>query len=59
VRAGLGLAALPRCVGDPDPGLVRLGGPVAEMTSALWLLTHPDLRHVARVRAVREWSCRM
>jgi hypothetical protein len=32
------------------PPLVRLGDPVA--TAEAWLLVHPDLQRVARVRAV-------
>jgi DNA-binding transcriptional LysR family regulator len=51
-RAGIGLALLPCYVGDADPGLTRVGAPIAELESALWLLTHPDLRRVARIRAV-------
>ncbi|WP_394841389.1 LysR family transcriptional regulator [Pendulispora brunnea] len=51
-RAGLGLAALPCYMGDADPRLERVLPPVAEMASTLWLLTHPDLRRTARVRAV-------
>lgn len=50
-RAGLGLAALPCYMGDTDPVLRRLGSPVPEFGSGLWLLTHPDLRRVARIRA--------
>jgi DNA-binding transcriptional LysR family regulator len=53
-RAGLGLAALPCFLGDVDPNLVRVGDPVPELAGALWLLTHEDLRHVARVRAVMD-----
>lgn len=50
-RAGIGVAPLPCYLADPDPALVRVAAPLAEMASALWLLTHPDLRRVARVRA--------
>ena len=49
---GLGVAALPCCLADRWPRLRRLSAPMEEMTSALWLLTHPDLRGVARVRAL-------
>lgn len=49
--AGIGLAVLPCFIGGVTPGLVRLSGPVPDMDSALWLLTHPDLRTTARVRA--------
>ncbi len=50
-RAGLGVAPLPCYLGDADPTLSRLGPAIPEMASALWLLTHPDLRRVARIRA--------
>lgn len=50
--AGLGLAILPCYVGDTEPQLVRVGDPLGELAAELWLLTHPDLRRVARIRAV-------
>ncbi|WP_207482873.1 LysR family transcriptional regulator [Arenibaculum pallidiluteum] len=51
VRAGLGRAALPCFLADPDPGLRRIGHTIPELETGLWLLTHPDLRKVARIRA--------
>lgn len=48
---GLGVAALPCCLADRDRRLRRLRPPMPEMAAALWLLTHPDLRRVARIRA--------
>jgi len=51
VRAGSGLAVLPCYLGDADPDLQRVGEPVADLAIDLWLLTHPDLREAARVRA--------
>jgi DNA-binding transcriptional LysR family regulator len=50
-RAGLGLAVLPTFLGDAEPDLVRLLPPQAELVTDLWLLTHPDLRRTARIRA--------
>jgi DNA-binding transcriptional LysR family regulator len=50
VEAGLGIGHLPCFIGDAQPGLVRLAPPVPEFAADLWLLTHPDLRHSARVR---------
>ncbi|MCW2239712.1 LysR family transcriptional regulator [Azospirillum canadense] len=50
VRAGLGLAMLPCFLADLDPALRRVGPLMPEMETGLWLLTHPDLRKVARVR---------
>ena len=50
-RAGMGVAPLPCYLADPDLTLRRVHPPLLEMESALWLLTHPDLRRVARIRA--------
>ena len=46
---------LPCFTGDPAPDLVRLGDPIEEAGSALWLLVHPDLRNTARVRALVDY----
>lgn len=54
-RAGLGLAALPCYLGDTSPDLVRVHPPVPEMETALWVLTHEDLRHTPRVRAFTDF----
>jgi hypothetical protein len=32
--------------------------PLADMEVSLWLLTHPDLRRVARIRAVLDFLAR-
>ncbi len=50
-RDGLGRAVLPCYLADPDPSLIRVGDPISELATDLWLLTHPDLRRVGRVRA--------
>ncbi|MDX1562603.1 MAG: LysR family transcriptional regulator [Gammaproteobacteria bacterium] len=54
-RSGLGIAPLPCFVGDSDDALVRMSGPVAELATPLWLLTHPDLRRTGRVHAFMEF----
>lgn len=51
VRAGVGLAVLPCYLGDPDPGLVRVGGVLEEVAADQWLLVHRDLRALPRIRA--------
>lgn len=56
--AGAGVAALPCYLGDRDKALVRIHAPLPEMSAGLWLLTHPDLRRVARVRAVLDIMAR-
>jgi DNA-binding transcriptional LysR family regulator len=50
-RAGVGVAPLPCYLGDRDPALVRVHGPVTAMAAAMWVLIHPDLRRVVRIRA--------
>ncbi len=50
-RAGMGVAPLPCYLADPNPSLRRVHPPLPDMESTLWLLTHPDLRQVVRIRA--------
>ena len=52
---GVGIALLPCFVGTAVPGLARLGPPLPELEGELWLLTHPDLRNTARVRAFLDY----
>jgi DNA-binding transcriptional LysR family regulator len=54
-QAGLGLAALPCYLGDTTPDLVCVHRPIPEMETALWILTHADLRHTARIRAFNDF----
>ncbi|MBZ5486251.1 LysR family transcriptional regulator [Halomonas aquamarina] len=50
-RQGAGITVLPCYMGDADDILQKISPPIDALTTQLWLLTHPDLRHVARVRA--------
>lgn len=50
--AGLGVAAMPRFLGDADPGLRRVETSSPAPGRDLWLLVHPDLRRSPRVRAI-------
>ena len=54
--AGIGLALLPCFIGSATPGLTRLTPPIAELANGIWLLTHPDLRQTARVRAFMDFA---
>lgn len=49
---GMGICFLPCYVGDADERLIRVGDLLESLTMELWVLTHPDLRHTARVKAL-------
>lgn len=53
--AGHGIAALPCYLGDSRRDLRRVRGVIPAMATQLWVLTHPDLRDAARIRAVTDW----
>ena len=50
-KSGIGLAPLPTALGDAEADLVRVLGPIPELTRSWRLLTHPDLRQTPRVAA--------
>ena len=54
-RNKIGLSVLPCLLGDGEGELVRLGNLIEELESELWLLTHPDLRNVARIRTFLDY----
>ena len=54
-RAGLGLAVLPRFMGDADPDLRRIACDVDALEEDIWLVVHADLAGSARVRAVADF----
>jgi DNA-binding transcriptional LysR family regulator len=54
-KAGLGLGLLPCTIADQKPGLVRFAEVPDNFNLDLWLLTHEDLRHTARIRAVLDF----
>lgn len=51
VKAGIGIAPLPLPLGDVEPDLVRVLGPVAELSRIWRLLTTRELRRTPRVSA--------
>lgn len=52
IAAGIGIGEIPVCTGERD-GLVRLWPERVRPTPYdVWLVTHADLRHTARVRVV-------
>ncbi|CAM5770585.1 LysR family transcriptional regulator [Bosea minatitlanensis] len=55
VELGLGIGPLPCFIADRRPGLMRLMPPNPDFATGLWVLTHPDIRHVPRVRAFMDY----
>lgn len=55
IAAGAGAGVLPCFIGNSRGDLTRIGAPIAELDIDLWILTHPDLRHSARVRAFTDY----
>jgi len=51
VRAGVGAALLPCYLADREDGLQRLSAVLPDLASELWIVTHQDLKHTARIRA--------
>ena len=51
VKAGLGVAPLPTALGDSEQDLVRVLGPIPELTRSWRLLAHPEMRRTRRVSA--------
>lgn len=51
VKSGIGLGPLPTALGDAEPDLVRVLGPIPELARSWRLLTHPDLRRTPRISA--------
>lgn len=58
VRDGMGVAVLPCYLCDGEERLARLGDTIPELSTDLWMLTHPDLRRVARIRATLDFVAR-
>lgn len=52
VALGLGVGIVPLFVAEGRKDLVRLTEPLDEAQTDLWLLTHPEARHLRRVGAV-------
>jgi DNA-binding transcriptional LysR family regulator len=54
VIAGIGMAVLPRFLGDSEARLARVPVEPPPDGRGLWLIVHPDLRRSPRVRAVMD-----
>lgn len=49
---GMGCTMMPCYIGDADDRLIRVTNPIEPLTLEFWILTHPDLRHTARVKTL-------
>jgi DNA-binding transcriptional LysR family regulator len=52
IKAGLGVGVVPLFMLDSEPQLVALSNPLEGCESQLWLLAHPESRHLRRIAAV-------
>lgn len=55
IKAGLGKSLLPLAVAEGEPGLRRLDPGPPALSRELWLMVHPELRGLTRVRVVLDW----
>jgi DNA-binding transcriptional LysR family regulator len=59
VRSGIGFGILPCFVEGSVPGIVRVKPPIPSLQAGLWLLVHPEIARVPRVRAACDALARM
>jgi DNA-binding transcriptional LysR family regulator len=52
VKAGLGVGIVPLFMLEHEPQLLALAEPLSGCESELWLLAHPESRHLRRIAAV-------
>lgn len=52
IKAGLGAGVVPLFMLDGEPQLLPLGEPLEGCESDLWLLAHPESRHLRRIATV-------
>jgi DNA-binding transcriptional LysR family regulator len=55
VAAGVGVGLLLCPLAEAHAKLVRLQPPMESLDTQVWVLTHPDLRSVARVKALTDF----
>lgn len=55
LRTGIGVGVLPTFMEAKHRELVAVSDPIPELAQPVWMLTHPDLRKTARVRAFMQF----
>jgi len=58
VRAGIGVGHLFCMMGDVQDDLMQIRPPEPELETALWILTHDDLRTTARIRVFLDFMAK-
>jgi len=55
IKAGLGKSLLPIVIAEREPGLKRLNSCAVPLSRELWLMVHPELHKLTRIRVVMDW----
>jgi len=55
IAGGAGIGVLPCFIGERDPGLVPVLADRVAIVRSFWLVTHGDMRRLARIDAVGRW----
>ncbi len=55
IASGAGIGVLPAFIGDRDPALTVLLADEIEIRRSFWMVTHSDVRRLARIEAVAAW----
>ncbi|WP_240531280.1 hypothetical protein [Variovorax boronicumulans] len=56
VKRGLGLGMLLCMLADAEDELVQVEPPREALDTQVWVLTHPDLKEVARIKAFTDFA---
>lgn len=55
VKKGLGKSMLPVAVGSRTAGIIRIGDDAKTVTREVWLLVHPNIMDLVKIRVVTDW----
>lgn len=55
LRTGVGVGVLPTFMEAKHPELMAVSDPIPDLALPVWMVTHPDLRKTARVRAFMQF----
>ena len=55
IMAGVGKTVLPCVLGDRATSIVRFSGRRPVLSRDVWLMTHPELKNLSRIRVAQSW----